>query len=58
MTEEIDQLCSKFALAIPEQESAETPPTIPDQSVTLTAEPTADVTAECSVAFIFRLRCS
>ena len=56
--EKIDQLSAKLASAIPEQESAETPATTvgcadaagtADQSVTLTAEPTADVTAECSV---------
>ena len=46
MTEEIDWLSAKWALAIPEQESAETSATMADQSVTLTAQPTADVAAE------------
>ena len=57
-TEEIDHLSAKLALATPEQESAETPATkvntanvatASDQSVTLIAEPTVDVMAECSV---------
>ena len=62
ITEDTDQVSVKLALAIPEQESTETPASTVsiadaaetnDWSVRLIAKPTVDVTAECSVTLTF-----
>ena len=62
ITEDTDQVSVKLALAIPEQESTETPASTvhiadaaetTDWSVRLIAKPTVDVTAEHSVTLTF-----